>query len=107
MFRLLLTIALLSPAVATALDDPMRPPGGRTTVTSQGGGGYHLTATRIGAERRTAVINGRRLSVGDRIGRAEVVAIHPATATIELEGRRQTLRLLPLTVKRPSKAERP
>lgn len=110
MFRALTLIALLLPVAAIALDDPMRPPSlqPRSAPSSApASSGYRLSSTLISEQRRFAVINGRRVEVGDRVGEARVTAIYPATVDIALNGRHKTLRLIPLTVKRPSKAERP
>lgn len=108
-YLLLLTL-LLSPWVM-ALDDPMRPPGKppqtKPGTVSAASAGFHLSSTFISELRRVAVINGKRLEVGGRIGGAQVVAILPASVEIKQAGRQQTLRLIPLTVKRPSKAARP
>ncbi len=91
---------------AHALDDPMRPSlirsapsEGATTAPQQR---YQLTSTLVSAQRRIAVINGRRLMVGDRIGSARLVAIEADRAILSEAGRTFTLHLIPVTIKRPA-----
>jgi hypothetical protein len=109
----LCTVLLLICAATTqaeVLDDPMRPP-----MLSQAGpaavkkevAGFYLSSTLIAQGRRYAVINGRRVEVGDRINRAKVEEILPARVKLRYAGKSQTIHMLPITVKKPSKGNRP
>ncbi len=96
----------LSLGTAHALDDPMRPPlvrsapsEGATAAPQQR---YQLTSTLVSAQRRIAVINGRRLTVGERIGNARLVAVESDRAILSEAGRTFTLHLIPVTIKRPA-----
>ncbi|HEB60022.1 MAG TPA: hypothetical protein ENJ01_12425 [Gammaproteobacteria bacterium] len=67
---------------ALAAGDPTRPPG----LRAPGGGAgapaarprWRLNATLISPERRSAMINGRTVVVGQRINGARVLSIQPA-----------------------------
>ncbi len=82
-------LALALPLAALAAGDPTRPPGLRAPA---GGGApaarprWQLNATLISPERRSAMINGRTVVVGDRINGARVLAIQPAM--VRLRGKR-------------------
>lgn len=112
MFRRLLpflTLLLLA-GRAVALDDPMRPPdyGAATTAAAAGTASavpLVLNGTLIGRERRSAVINGRRVSVGDYIDGARVIEIQPAQVRLQRQGSQLTLSLLPVAVKTPVSAK--
>ena len=67
-------------AKAGGLDDPTRPPGKRaqSSAGKQKSSHWRLASTLISPERRSAIINGRRVSVGDRVSGARVMEIHPA-----------------------------
>lgn len=92
---------------AAALDDPMRPPGsaGFAAGTASGGPQFVLSSTLIARERRSAVINGRRVGVGDNISGARVIEIQPSQVRLQHQGRQLTLSLLPVAVKKPVSAE--
>ena len=78
------------------LPDPTRPSG---VLESTGGmpaqQGFVLQGTTVSARQRVAVINGQRLTVGERIDGAIVAAIQPFQVTLQRAGRDITLRLLP------------
>ena len=104
---LALALAFAAPALAQPdLDDPMRPPGPRTQEPTPSAGeriaGLNLTSTVVAPNRRIAVIDGRRLRIGDAVAGARIVAIEPAAVRLRAEGRSYTLRLLPQTIKRPA-----
>ncbi len=77
---LLLTSVTIQLTQAEVLDDPMRPPGyalagaGKKASVRKG---WHLSAIRIDANRRFAIINGRTLEVGTWVNRAQVLEILP------------------------------
>lgn len=91
---------------AEALDDPMRPP-----VTLSSGPkeqksvtGYELSSIFISQGRRAAIINGRNVTVGERVDNARVLEIQSTEVVISLAGKKRTLTLLPLSVKKPVEA---
>jgi hypothetical protein len=96
---LLAGFGLVLPATAGAdtladLPDPTRPSG------FSGGGpvardGFTLYSTRVSARERVAVINGRRVGVGDEIQGATVNDIQAFQVTLRRGGRDITLRLTP------------
>ncbi len=67
-------------AQAEVLGDPMRPPGyaqaGTGTKVSVKKG-WHLSAIRIDAEHRIAIINGQKVAVGDWVNKARLVEVLP------------------------------
>ncbi|MHB1527948.1 MAG: hypothetical protein ACYDDA_14250 [Acidiferrobacteraceae bacterium] len=69
--------------------DPTRPNFG-TNVRP----GYRLESVLVSPMRRTAMINGRRLAVGDRIGRARVVHIDDRGVQLMRDGRIVRLHLI-------------
>ena len=112
MFRRILTstalclLALLCQP-AMALDDPMRPPGNIGSVRAGTGSGpaYTLSSTLIARDRRTAVINGRRVGLDEVIGGARVIEILPTQVRLLHQGKTLTLSLLPITIKKPVPVE--
>jgi len=91
---------------AMALDDPMRPPTASTVRSSTStGSGYTLSSTFIARDRKSAIINGRQVSVGDRIDGARVLEIMPTQVQLQAQGRTVTVLLLPIAVKKPAKVE--
>ncbi|MEH6628587.1 MAG: hypothetical protein V7739_19275 [Motiliproteus sp.] len=74
---------LLVASAVMAGKDPTRPPG---QVVKQGAEvaalTYRLDSVTIGASRKLAVINGTRAMVGDRVGRARVIAIEPGSVLL-------------------------
>jgi len=93
---------------AWALDDPTRPPGyalpsaAGTAKTSP----WRVNEIVIAKGRRHAVINGRRVRVGDRIRGARLVAIQPDAVHLQSPSRRWVLPLLNGTVHKRPRVER-
>lgn len=84
-----------SPCAAETLTDPMRPwtqPRVEST-TPQHGPRYDLSAILYSADRRVAVVNGRSVSEGDRIGPASVRRIHRDSLELEVGGKTVKLAL--------------
>jgi len=79
-----------------SLPDPTRPSlsneAGSGSVSRQG---LQLQSTMISTRSRIAVINGQRLTIGDRIQGASVTEIQPFQVTLQRAGRDIQLRLLP------------
>lgn len=107
-----LLLWLIGTAIATAatpLADPMRPPqAAASTVTKKAtvasDSGLHLSAIRITREQRSARINGRIVAPGETIAGARVVAIEANRVILAIDGRQQTLSLLPVRIKKPLEA---
>lgn len=89
-----LTAALLSGAVAAGdldnLPDPTNP--GQATAGSPSSGVQSILITPRGKQ---AVIQGRTVSVGDRVGDALVVDILPYEVVLSRGGRESRMRLVP------------
>ena len=114
MSRQLFSVLLIMAATtvqAERLDDPMRPPmqalDTPVTTTKKEAIGFYLSSTLIAQGRRNAVINGRRVSVGDTINGAKVEEIMPTRVKLRYAGKSRTIHMLPITVKKPSKGDRP
>jgi hypothetical protein len=94
--------------VLAGLPDPTRPPSERAPgqdKTGEGSGtgqqraGMVLQSTMISRDARSAVINGKTLTEGERIGTATLVAINPFEVTLSQAGREIALRLMPSLAK--------
>ncbi|WP_127474647.1 hypothetical protein [Sulfurivermis fontis] len=85
----------------------MRPPGRAAVSTAMASGAaqFVLSSTLIARERRSAVINGRSVGVGDHVNGARVIEIQPSQVRLQHQGRQLTLSLLPVAVKKPVSAE--
>ncbi len=72
---------------ADLIRDPTRPYTARelTAATSPR---FVVNAIIISPERRVAIVNGRRVSVGDSVGNATVIAIEKEKMILELNGKR-------------------
>lgn len=88
----LFAIAVLT-ASTPLLADPTRPPGPeeiRAFLAGEPDGqrqpGWRLQSVLISDDRRIAVINGRRVTVGDRLAGAEVIDIQPGRAKLRHRG---------------------
>jgi hypothetical protein len=108
---LLLALALLGTAHATAqeLSDPMRPPGKEILSGVRGkavAAPYRLESVLIGPDRRQAIINGKRLSQGEVIGKAKLIDIQATQVTLLVAGKPTVLTLLPISIKTPSESPR-
>ncbi len=94
-------------APALALKDPTRPPGAQPAKAHKAAARkalrWTLGSTLVSPRRRTAVINGRLVGVGETINGARVVEILPSQVRLRREGRDITLVLLKQDVKRPSR----
>lgn len=92
---------------AQALPDPTRPPSG-ARVTAEGPNAAAaasepapvLESVLIGRDRSMAVISGRRLFVGDRVGDARIVRITGTEVVLRSSEGQTTLKLFPQVEKR-------
>ncbi len=87
-------------AQAQALSDPMRPPAfaapaGAATGEQGWGGELVLQSTLLSRGRRIAMIDGKPMKVGDRIGRARIISIDPGAVTLREANTTRVLRLYP------------
>lgn len=76
-----------------SLPDPTRPSGWQDGAPANQG--LVLQSTTVSASRRSAVVNGQRVAVGDRVAGATVTDIQTFQVTLQRAGRDITLRLTP------------
>ena len=94
----LLALAALLMSVATAgladelFRDPTRPYTAQQTYASVPSR-FKVNAIIVSDDRRLAIVNGRRVGVGDSIGGATVTAIAKHELTLDVAGETRTLRL--------------
>lgn len=72
---------------ADLMRDPTRPYTARE-LTAATAPRFVVNAIIISSERRVAIVNGRRVGVGDRVGNATVIAIEKERMILELNGKR-------------------
>lgn len=92
-----------------ALEDPTRPPTATSSSIhvnnkSERGPRWTLHSTLVSSDRRTAVINNRVVSLGDRINGATVVSIQPSEVRLRDKNREVTLMMLKKNIKSLSQA---
>jgi len=95
-------------ALAQALGDPMRPPPEASASVSVARGeaqgsesASRLQSVLIAPGRRVAVIDGRTVGLGERVGDATLIAIAESEVTLQRGAERQTLKLHPSIEKKP------
>lgn len=90
---------LASPAaaVAQAMADPTRPPEGVVSAESEEDAVRLpvLQSVIIAQHKRSAIIDGRLVEIGSRVGDARVVEITERRVTLRAGGQRQVLHLFP------------
>jgi MSHA biogenesis protein MshK len=98
-------------AAAETLPDPTRPPAflfvpadGETAASESARGGLVLQSVLIGPDRRTAIIGGRHLDVGDRVGEFTLVKVDATQVLLKGPEGSRTLRLFPDVDKRLAQA---
>ncbi len=82
------------------LRDPLRPPGYGAAASAPeqqqqarfDASAWRLASTLVARERRAAIINGRNVREGGRVGGATVVEIESGRVTLDYRGRRFTIR---------------
>ena len=72
---------------ADLLRDPTRPYTARE-LTAATAPHFVVNAIIISSERRVAIVNGRRVGIGDKVGNATVIAIEKERMILELYGKR-------------------
>lgn len=106
--RLILSLLLAgwsagSAALAQPLADPMRPPAAAATSSEPGEAtksAAQLQSILISPRRRVAVIDGRVVRLGERVGDATVVAISDSEVVLQRADARETLKLNPAVEKK-------
>ena len=104
---ILLGVCAAFSAAAQALRDPTRPPmvdpnsGGEAAPAVQ-----RLQSTLLSKGRRLAIIDGRTVALGDKVGDATLVALSESEAVLRRGDELERLRLLPGTDKKRSTAAR-
>lgn len=81
------------------LPDPTRPLGGRAPAPARAPAPVQaapdvLQSILVSPQRRLAVISGRMVGVGDRVGDSEVVEILPYEVVLQRSGREVRMRLM-------------
>lgn len=100
---LLVTLLVLAPGYALALQDPTRPDGfGETPQAQAPEKEYSLASIFIGNDRRVAVIDGVARREGQTFEGARIRRIHPDRVELVDQGRVRILRLEPLPQVRSS-----
>ncbi|HEY9148218.1 MAG TPA: hypothetical protein VIQ22_04340 [Gammaproteobacteria bacterium] len=100
--------AATAPLHAAELADPMRPPAMAADIVDKKKGvqHYQLSSIYISPQHRSAIINGRRVGIGDWVANARVVDIRGDAVTLSIAGKTRTLTLLPISIKKPVEASR-
>lgn len=112
LFLTALFVLLFLTSPLQAMEDPTRPPTAKATSTyvsakKSKGPRWRLHSTLVSSGRRTAVINNRVVSQGDRINGATVVSIQPSAVRLRDKGREVTLMMLKKNIKSLSRAALP
>lgn len=94
-----LLLTLLMAHNAAALNDPTRPTDPALYFGSGNASGWALQSILFSDNRRIAIINGKRVKEGDRIGSARVTRIHNSQVVLKTGDRTLKLRLHPDTLK--------
>lgn len=94
---LLMVCLLIAGPVGAQLDDPTRPPGYRLYVPGgkQAAPSWRVDTIKISEQQRIAVVNGRRVQVGDRVNGASVLDIQPGYVQLRYKGEEIAIRLVP------------
>jgi len=104
----ILSLGLTAGQVAWAqpLSDPTKPPvgfqGASQAPGSQRMGGLVLQSVLISADSRSAIINGKHVMLGEKIGGLRLVGVTETEVLLLAGATRRTLKLLPGVDKRPA-----
>lgn len=107
--RLVIALWVLPIVPVQAMDDPTRPPTAEAKTSDvlakkTQRPRWTLHSTLVSSGRRTAVINDRVVSQGDRINGAAVISIQPSAVRLREKGREVTLMMLKKNIKSLSDA---
>lgn len=96
------SIAGLASAQTAPLADPTRPPSAvaEAGVEVAAPAAARLQSVLISPTRRVAVIDGKAVALGGRIGTATLESVTESAAVLRYADRRETLRLMPAVDKR-------
>ncbi|VAW76256.1 hypothetical protein MNBD_GAMMA15-1610 [hydrothermal vent metagenome] len=86
-------LALLLSSNALALNDPTRPTDPALYFGGGNAGGWALQSILLSDDRRIAIINGKRVREGERIGSARVARIRKSHVVLKTRGRTLNLQL--------------
>ncbi len=105
-------VGMIFPAWVMASNDPTQPPtvnnkvlkpavkaSPKRVVIEKKVANWILKSTLISSDRKTAVINDKVLSVGEKVDGAKLIKILPGKVKIRVKGRIKTLRLIKKDVK--------
>ena len=88
------------------LPDPTRPPAAHNSAVRKLNQDqprqFLVSAIKITAARKTAIVNGRLVAEGDTLAGAEVVEIRPSSVIVEFLSERREISLLSWTVRQKS-----
>ena len=90
-------------ALAQALNDPTRPPSASSLQATGEASPSRLQSVLISPARKIAVIDGRAVRLGERVGDATLIAIAPSQVTLQRGARYETLRMHPAVQKKAVK----
>lgn len=100
---LALITGIAAPAMAQALPDPTRPPGGIDAGTAEAADGGLQSIIRPSGAKPKALINGELVLLGGKVGESRLVAINADNVVLQnSDGSRDTLYLTPGISKKPS-----
>lgn len=102
--RLILLVAsslLAASALAQQFADPTRPPTRGAAAPRQSvAAPSRLQSVLISPSRSVAIIDGRSVRLGERVGDAILVSVEPSQVTLQRGAERQRLTLLPPAVEK-------
>lgn len=108
-----MTVAATMPALAQTPADPTRPPAGfwatgtaSPTVTVQPANAGLQTIVRRADGKLAAIINGRLVELGGRIGDARLVKVGESSVVLQSPAGKETLHLTPGIEKQPARPKR-
>lgn len=95
-------------ATAQALTDPTRPPNitAETVGSAASDGAAILQSILISSQRREAIINGKTVRVGDKVGNARVASITETDVVLRDGKNSQVLKLFPNIEKKRADSNR-
>lgn len=103
-----LTATPLAALERLSLPDPTRPPAAHRSAviraTIEQPQEFVVTAIKITGDSRRALVNDRLVTLGDRIGEAEIVAIDAGVVVIDYLSQRLEVSLLPAGVRKTGPA---
>jgi MSHA biogenesis protein MshK len=92
---------LAATVLAQPLADPTRPTAPGTAETApREAAPLRLESVLISPGRSVAIIDGRAVQVGDRVGDATLIAVEPSQVTLQRGAARERLTLLPPAVEK-------